>query len=276
MPTLTDKALSAPLKIVVLGDSGSGKTSALASLVHAGYELFILDFDNGTDILSQLIRDPALRKKVHVETLTDKGQLIGGGTGQKIAKMNPQAFPKALNLLQRWKDSHEGTDFGPVSSWGLDRVLVVDSLSFFGMAALDFVLARNGRPSEQPWQSDWGEAMRMLEQALQIIYSEEIHCNVVMNTHIEYVTIEGITKGLPMGLGQKLPPKIGRYFNFMLMAKSRGTGDSTKRVLLTKPEANIELKCPIISLKRELPLETGLAEVFRAWRGVDMKAAAAQ
>lgn len=265
MPTLSDVGRTAPAKIIVIGDSGTGKTGALASLVDMGYELFILDFDNGTDILGQLIKDPKKRERVHVETLTDTGKISGFGLQQKIAKMNPQAFPKALGLLNKWVDSETKVDYGPVSSWTTERILVVDSLSFFGMAALDYVLARNGRATEQPWQSDWGEAMRMLEQALQIIYSSEVKCNVVMNSHVEYVTVEGQTRGLPMGLGQKLPPKIGRYFNFMLMTKSRGVGDNVKRLIMTKPEANIELKCPIIELKRELPLETGLADVFKAW-----------
>lgn len=261
-----------PLKIIFLGDSGVGKTGALAALVTLGYELFILDFDNGTDILSFLIKDPEQRKRVHIETLTDAGRMMGSGVNAKIAKMNPQAFSRALGLLSKWVDSETKVDYGPVATWGTDRILVVDSLSFFGSAALDFILARNGRAMEQPWQSDWGEAMRMLEQALQILYSSEVKCNVIMNTHIEYVTVEGMTKGLPMGLGQKLPPKIGRYFNFMIMAKSRGTGDNTKRLILTKPEANIELKCPILELKRELPLETGLAEIFTKWNGGNLPA----
>lgn len=263
MPTLSEK--NDPLKIIYLGDSGCGKTGALAALVIAGYELFILDFDNGTDILGRAIKDPKLRAKVHIETLTDTGKITGLGLTQKIVKMNPRAFPSALSLLQKWVDSESKQDFGPVASWGKDRVLVIDSLSFMGMAALDFILARNGRANEQPWQSDWGEAMRLVEQALQIIFSSEIKCNVVMNTHIEYVTIEGVTKGLPMGLGQKLPPKIGRYFNFMIMGKSRGAGDNVKRLILTKPESNVELKCPILEMKRELPQESGLADLFKAW-----------
>ena len=266
MATLSTKAKNDPLKLLLIGDSGTGKTGALASLANSGKELFILDLDNGTDILNFVVRDDC-KKNVHIETLTDTGKLVGGGSSQKIQKLNPQAFPKALSLLQKWKDSETGEDFGSVSSWGTNRVLVVDSLSFLGMAALDYVLAKNGRAGDQPHQGDWGEAMRMLEQTLQIIYSTEVKCNVIMNSHITYQQVEGsgITKGLPMGLGSQLPPKIGRYFNMMLMSKSRGQGESTKRVIVTKPESNVEVKCPILSAPKELPLETGLADIFKLW-----------
>lgn len=266
MANLTSKKEKDPLKVLVIGDSGTGKTGALAALANAGYELFILDLDNGTDILNFVVQDK-YKNKVHIETLTDTGKMSGSGTNQKIIKLNPQAFPKALSLLQKWKDSETGEDFGPVSSWSTNRVLVVDSLSFLGMAALDYVLAKNGRGGEQPFQADWGEAMRMLEQTLQIIYSTEIKCHVVMNSHITYQQVEGsgIQKGLPMGLGSQLPPKIGRYFNMMLMTRSKGQGESTKRVLLTKPEANVEVKCPILSAPKELPIESGLSDIFKLW-----------
>jgi hypothetical protein len=268
MASLNSKAKNEPLKLLLIGDSGTGKTGALASLANSGKELFILDLDNGTDILQFVVKDE-FKKNVHIETLTDTGKLVGAGTNQKIQKLNPQAFPKALALLQKWKDSETGEDFGSVNSWGTNRVLVVDSLSFLGMAALDYVLAKNGRGGDQPHQGDWGEAMRMLEQTLQIIYSTEVKCNVVMNSHITYQQVEGtgLTKGLPMGLGSQLPPKIGRYFNMMLISKSRGSGDNLKRLILTKPDAQVEAKCPILSAPKELPVESGLADIFKLWEG---------
>lgn len=266
MATLSSKHKNDPMKLLLIGDSGTGKTGALASLVKAGFELFILDYDNGTDILESILSEQD-KLRVHVETLTDTGKLVGFGAQQKITKTNPQAFPLGLGLLTKWVDRETKEDFGPVSSWTTNRVLVVDSLSFMGMAALDYILAKNGRSGEQPFQSDWGEAMRMLEQTLQILYSTEVKCHVVVLSHITYQQIEGtgLTKGLPMGLGSQLPPKIGRYFNFMLLSKSRGSGDSVKRVVLTKPEGLVEVKCPLVSAPKELPIETALGDIFKLW-----------
>lgn len=276
MANLGARLSAQPLKLLLIGDSGSGKTGALASLANAGFELFLLDFDNGTDVLSSVVK-PEFYSKIHIETLTDTGKLAGAGTSQKIVKMNPQAFTTALSLLTRWVDRETKEDFGPVSSWDTKRVLVIDSLSFMGMAALDYILAKNGRGGEQPFQSDWGDAMRLLEQTLQILYSTEIKCHVVMNSHIDYQQPEGggLMRGLPMGLGSKLSPKIGRYFNMMLLAKSRGGGAAAKRVILTKPEGLIEVKCPILSAAPEYPIDTGLAELFKLWGQVQSATKAA-
>ena len=51
----------------------------------------------------------------------------------------------------------------------------------------------------------------------------------------------------------------------MLMTRSKGQGDSVKRVMLTKPEANVEVKCPILSAPREIPIESALADIFKLW-----------
>ena len=37
-------------KLLLVGDSGSGKTASLATLANAGYKLRILDYDNGLDL----------------------------------------------------------------------------------------------------------------------------------------------------------------------------------------------------------------------------------
>ena len=41
-----------------MGDSGTGKTEALCSLVLAGYKLRILDLDNGLDIVKSYLTEP--------------------------------------------------------------------------------------------------------------------------------------------------------------------------------------------------------------------------
>lgn len=42
-------------KLLLVGDSGSGKTAALASLANAGKNLRILDYDDGLSILPDLL-----------------------------------------------------------------------------------------------------------------------------------------------------------------------------------------------------------------------------
>lgn len=261
MATLTQKHLASPVKLLNLGDSGAGKTGVLAGLATAGYELFILDFDNGTDILGELITSPEARARVHIETLTDRGMMVPGKA--RMTKLTPQAFTKALNLLNRWIDSETKTDFGPVAGWDTKRVLIIDSLTFMSNAALSYALSVNGHAGQNPTQPDWGDAMTLVEQTLEILYSTDIKCHVIINTHIEYQQAEGLglLKGLPMALGKKLTPKIGRYFNFMIQTKTRGT----ERLILTKPDGLVELKCPLVELPSTLPATTGLATILQTW-----------
>ena len=47
-------------KLLLVGDSGSGKTATLATLANAGYNLRILDFDDGLAILPEFLLDSAV------------------------------------------------------------------------------------------------------------------------------------------------------------------------------------------------------------------------
>jgi hypothetical protein len=56
VPQATKHQSHRTTKLLNLGDAGSGKTGALASLAKAGQRLIILDFDNGLDILIGLLK----------------------------------------------------------------------------------------------------------------------------------------------------------------------------------------------------------------------------
>ena len=99
-------------KLLLVGDSGSGKTSALASLANAGKKLRILDYDDGLDILPEYLTPEAVSRVSYV-TLRDS---LGQAT----------AFRRGAQLLSTWKDGEE--NLGSVKEWGDDTVLVIDSL----------------------------------------------------------------------------------------------------------------------------------------------------
>ena len=75
------------MKALVTGDSGSGKTGALASLAQAGFKLRILDTDRGADILANLLQNSKLAPgQVQFETIEDKmknqaGRMVPDGNG---------------------------------------------------------------------------------------------------------------------------------------------------------------------------------------------------
>ena len=55
MASIRNHRASEVTKLLLVGDSGSGKTSSLASLANAGYNLRILDFDDGLAILPEYL-----------------------------------------------------------------------------------------------------------------------------------------------------------------------------------------------------------------------------
>jgi hypothetical protein len=273
MPTLETFTQDKPVKLLYMASSGAGKTGALAALVIAGFKLRILDFDDGLTALSEALKAAGhadLLKNVEYVTLRDDKKTIVIGDKVKIVPSGtPSAFARGLQLLDHWKYKVNGveTDLGRPDTWGRDVVLVVDTLDFAGMAAMDRVLAMNNRSGEPPQIQDYGLAMSQLEQTVQRLCSPSLNCHVVVNTHITFIGEEGqIQKGYPGALGQKLSPKLGGYFDILLVGAQRGSGRSAKRVILTVPDSNTDAKCPY-KIAPELPQESGLLTVFNAATG---------
>lgn len=266
--SLASRKKQTPVKLLLVGANGTGKTGALASLVRAGYNLRVMDFDNGLDILVDLLteKDPALLEKVRYRTFADKLKKTGGAM---LPVGVPTAFSNAMAMLDNWQDG-EGV-LGPVSSWTINDVLVLDSLTFAAKAAMRLHLVSNGRAASKPWLSDFGDVQVQLEAMLSYLFAPYVKCNVVVITHIIYVDQKGPdgveqTMAYPSSIGKALGPTIGSYFNTMLEARVTGAETKARRVLLTQPRgilAGVKCSAPK-SVKAELPQATGLAEFFRA------------
>jgi GTPase SAR1 family protein len=59
MPKASNHSSSKLNKLLYIGDSGTGKTTSLFSLVQAGYKLRIFDFDNLLAPLISVVRSKA-------------------------------------------------------------------------------------------------------------------------------------------------------------------------------------------------------------------------
>lgn len=264
-------------KLLLLGDSGAGKTGALFSLLEAGYNIRALDYDKGMDVLKNLIKQSGkldLLQKVDVEVVTDATRLVSG-------RMIPgaTAWTRGLKILQDWPG------LGNIGTWGPKDILVLDSLTFAGRAAVRFVLNLNGRIGDLPQFQDYLTAQTMVDQLLATLYSDEVKCNVIVISHVKeiaktrtevdskgrqiQVEEEGTRKGYAeTGTGRALSPTVGRYFNSVLLVDMEGSGPATRRIIRTVPHTNIGLKNSAPGTVRpSYPLATGLADYFRAVRG---------
>lgn len=258
MPALSDHQSGDYTKLIIMGDSGTGKTSALASLV-PDYKLHIVDMDNGLDPLVQIIKKKYSDHLANVDFVTIRDKMKGTPLGPVVAGA-PKAFADAMKLFDKWED-----DSIP-GEWGPDHILVLDSLTFFSNAAYDWAKGMNpGAKDPRQW---FYAAQEAVESCLALLTSEHFHANVIVISHVSWVDRpDGTTKGYPSSVGKALGPTIPSYFNSVALAESKGTGDNITKTIRTASTALIDLKNPAsMELAASLPLDTGLATFFKAVR----------
>lgn len=270
MPTLDEHQSNDVFKGCLIGDSGEGKSGALASLAHVGYNLRIIDMDNGLDYLKNVLRkeSPDSLKRVVYETLTNKMQ---GVMNKFLPVGTPNAWSRMTKLLTKWEVGTPGQpgyyNLGPVATWGKQDILVIDTLTSASQNAMLEVLALNGRLATKVEIQDYDEAMRMVEGLLALLFSDTIKCNVLVLSHILYTEVgSGLIKGFPNTIGQKLSPKVPRYFNNVIRVARKGDGSMAKRFIQTVSFGGVELKNSNPTLSPELEfsgVNGGLATVFQ-------------
>ena len=258
MPSLSNHQSNSFVKLLLCGDSGSGKSGALASLVKAGYSLRILDMDNGLDSLKTFVMKdcPDRADNVEFRTLRDDYKITS--TGPQVHK--PPAFVDALKMLDNWK--YDDTDLGNPSEWGPDVICVMDSLSFFSDAAFDHAKGLNpGAKDPRQW---FYSAQQGVESALAMLTSGSFKTNVIITAHVRYSqNDDGTTKGYPNAIGSALGPTIPRYFNHWAQCVSK----AGKRSIQTAATNMMDLKnTKPFEMKSTYDISSGLADFFAVLR----------
>ena len=264
MPSLSQHHSNEFTKLLIEGDSGSGKTGSLCSLVAAGFKLRILDMDNGLEPLKQFILRECPENIDNVEFRTLRDRRKSSPTGP-IIDGNPRAFVDALKMLDRWR--YDDVDLGVPAEWGPDCILVLDSLTFLSDAAFDFrePLTPRSRDGKHDVRAVYKDAQDAIESVLALLTAESFRTNVIVISHIRYVeNPDGSKKGYPTAIGAALSPIIPRYFNSVALCQTTSLG---KRTIQTVATAMIDLKNPKpFEMAPSYPIETGLAEFFKVLR----------
>lgn len=263
MPSLDKHQSSEFTKLLLIGDSKSGKTGALAPLAKT-YKLRILDYDNGLDALAQVIKrdNPQYLANVEFRTLRDKMKATPLGP---IVDGTATAFIEGVRMLDHWK--YDTVDLGNPAQWGKECILVLDSFTFFSDAAFNFrePLVPKSKDGKYDVRAVYKDAQDAVESVLALVTSESFRTNVIVISHVRYVdNPDGTKKGYPTSVGSALSPQIPRYFNSMALAQ---TGPGGKRQIQTAATAMIDLANPAaFKMLPTLPLETGLATFFETLR----------
>lgn len=262
MPTADTLAAAPFVKIILVGDSGAGKTGALASLV-PHYDLRILDFDMGTEALINIVKRecPDRLSSISIMSFRDKTKLTN--TGPKLVG-SAQAWQGAMKALDKWED---GTT---PSEWGPKAVLVIDSLTLASQQALNMVKGiMVGVEHRLPLI---GRTQDFIRDMLSGVTDKDFKTNVIIISHIDRrETTDDKGKVLEVkeqvkAIGEALGADIPIYFNTMVLSEPAGFGASAKRKLKTVSTYTLKLKNPGVLLP-DYPIETGLADIFKALKG---------
>lgn len=255
MPSLSSHPRTSIVRLINIGESGTGKTGSLASLAKAGYRLWVLDFDNGLDILAAaLAGDEESLARVTYQTLEDPVSLVAG-------------VPKLKPPLTAWKNAGKTLEAWGAASFTSSDIVVLDTLTSMSQAAFNEALVLAGRLNQRPQQNDYGWMADSVLLFLDALTSSESPFNLIVNTHVRYLANDAdaeILRGLPNAKGQQISKDIGKFFNTVVLTRTKGSGPAARRVISTQPQGIIEVKTSNpFGVKPEYPIETGLADLFR-------------
>jgi len=251
-------------KILLLGDSGTGKTYSIRSLIAQGITPFVIFTEPGQEVLSDL---PA--KSLHWtyvapatqdwSAMLDVASKINTFSFESLTKMvdgnkrKYNQFEDLLRALNNFKCDRTGEEFGDVTTWGTNRAIVVDSLS--GVNLMAMALAVGGKPVRD--QKDWGLAQTLVSTLMQKLCMDT-RCMLIVTAHPEREVDEvlGGSKVMVSTLGKKLAPILPRFFSDVIMSERNGTTFSW-----TTAAVGAALK------SRNLPISDKLTPSFEALIG---------
>lgn len=266
------------LKLLLVGDPGSGKTGACAALANAGWQLRVVNVDGNTRPLDWYLTEEG-RKRTSTQVLSDRW---GMRSGTYAPLATPSVSAKLAGLLAKWPDGSKPED------WGEESVLVIDPLSQLSEHMLRRQAAMNGR--QEPEVADFTPVYNEIVNLL-LYLKFGLACHVIVISHLK-VPGEPIDmrpraerkahpkdpppleswkatqnwKRYPSVAGKKLLPEIGGYFDLIVYATTEGG----RRILPLRPPIDLDIKLPahLFGGRSSLDIaQGGLAEFFRKVAG---------
>lgn len=272
--------LSGP-KILLQGDSGTGKTRALGPLVDwaakqsPAMEVFILFTENGLETLLGYWRDRGLPvpENLHwhvvpaatldLKSLTDAADKVGKLTFQSLTNLvdadrgkNNPAF-KILEALADFPCDRTGKKFGNIGTWGANRIFGIDSLSELANAYEKMTIGNKPVMA----QNEYGVAQTNLMNFLRYVCGTGTKFTLVMTAHLQKQVNEltGGTQLMTKAIGKAMSDDIPRLFSEVLYAYREGTSwywDTSATNVLTKTR--------YLPIQSKIPPDLGV--VMEKWK----------
>ena len=273
-------ALREPVRMLIVGYPGAGKTGALASLANAGYKIRLIDFDGNYLPLLKFTK-PEFLPNIDIQTFEDKLR-----SGMKFIETEgiPTAFANALKALDRWKYTDvDGTevDLGRSKDWGCDTIVVVDGMTGMGSASFRRVQNMLNKTPLNTTQQVWGIAMAEQDAFVEKLTSAQNAFHVIVLSHLKMISPKEASKDaedgakeiarqqmeliptrlFPSALGHQLPQNIGGHFPTLVLIEPEYKGTTVRRVIRTIPRPELDIKLPA-NMPDKLDISDGLAKIF--------------
>lgn len=226
------------VKVLLMGESGTGKTYSIGTLVDAGIEVFYFAYEQGAETLLGYWADKGLPIPKNLHICTVKGQnasflemadavkqvnTLPYETLKKFSDPNRLKYNQIEMFLRTFnKVTPDGSDknYGAVASWDCTKAVVIDGLTGLSDSAMKAVIG--GKVDKD--QKDWGLAQGIIENFLRKV-TAECHCIFVLISHVEREVDPngGGVKLMPSAPGQKLSPKLPAMFSDVILTTRKGT-----------------------------------------------------
>lgn len=283
------RKLQSPYRGFHLGYPGSGKTGAIVSLAKLGYKIRVVDFTGNYMPITTYMDDSCDIDIVPLfDKMVDDGRFI-------VPDGKPTALSRATKLLKEWKYDDDGKEvnLGKSEDWGLDTVVVIDELTSMGWASRNRAMVLANRTPDSMTAAVWGQAVADCVNIIKVARQRNHHLIVnchkqilgpsdftaqsgksddakaiaqLVNEEIKEMKDEGLIKPrfYPVGPTKNSSQTIHGELPILLEFEKVEKLGKEVRIIKTQGSELIDTKIPGLNLKKEYPLETGLADIFQA------------
>lgn len=214
--------------VLLMGDSGTGKTTALLSLIECGITPFVIATESNALPVFAKARCPSLHYCMvtpgavswqALQHALDQVNKLSNDALQKMAGVEKHKHNQILRMVgacHNFTCQRCGEQFGDVSEWDDTRAIIVDSLS--GVNDLALGNAVGGKPILT--QPDWGVSMRSELMLIQMLTNIP-NAMFVLIAHLaqERDPVTGRILKMPSALGTKNAPEFPRMFTDVITAR---------------------------------------------------------
>jgi hypothetical protein len=277
---------------MIAAEPGDGKTGSLVSLAEAGFNVRLLDYDGNLEPL-MAYGSPEALARIDAVTLQDKLADVGEVNKYLASEQIPTAFTRGYKLLTKgWKYTEGDTtvDLGKASEWGPETVVVLDSLSAMGEAAMRRAMAGHNKTPFNMTSQVWGHAAKDQTDFVKMMAFHKNRFHVIVLAHkrtlsaadiitqnddakgnekIKEVKIEMLellppAKEYPVAITKNLSRAIAKELPTLLTIERKFRNGHERRYIRTESVAEwgVGVKISGKGLKDAYPIETGLADLF--------------